>query len=50
MIRVSYSKWKVILKQILYLALEKILNRLRKVKGSESQHEVKYLKYARANH
>lgn len=49
-IRVSYHKWKGILKQFLYLDLEKILNRLRKVKGSESQREVKYMKYAKENH
>lgn len=34
---VSYSKWKGILKQFLYLALEKILNTLGKGRGSKTR-------------
>lgn len=36
-IRVSYSKWNGILKQCLYLALEKTLHRLGKVKALKAR-------------
>lgn len=36
-IRVSYRKWNGVLKQCLYLALEKILHRLGKVKALKAR-------------